>query len=193
MNHLLPKRPTGDGGLQVWLERIKEGLRSSKILESPDVVPTVTSQGTFLRLRPRGAAGTPGATQNRYRVEQVNNDSLQCRKLEGSSVGDTLTLIAKPHHLRYSTWHGKTIIYQVESYPDAPASMTINYQFMSPVYRIARVTTPAGNTEEHQVIVERYIAGVSIIKAVEIENGTGVTGTTLEDTNDGGRAWARVV
>lgn len=59
-SELLPKAPSGGSSFGQWLESLKSFVRSSRIIESPDVKPTITSQGTVLRIK-RGAGGS-GAT-----------------------------------------------------------------------------------------------------------------------------------
>ena len=59
-SELLPKTPSGSSSLAQWLQSLTSFVRSSRIIESPDVKPTITSQGTALRIKTR--AGTGGAT-----------------------------------------------------------------------------------------------------------------------------------
>ena len=173
-----------------WLNKLLSFVKMTRLVEGVGYRLIQTTRGTALEIQPGKGGGAP-ATVSRYRVESVQNDHLVCKKVEGSSVATETTLIAKPFNLRRTGWHGVTVAYADEAYPDSPGAVSITYDYQSATYRIARVVTSAGSTNEHQVITPHYLAGISIIKAMEPENGTGVTDTTFEDAGDSARAWAR--
>lgn len=173
-----------------WLNKLLAYARSCQVVEGIGYRINRSHRGTSLEILP-GKGGGTAASVSRYRVESVENDHLVCKKVEGSSVSSETTLIAKPYNLRRTGWDGVAVTYTDEAYPDSPGNVTITYAYQSATYRIARVVTSAGSTNEHQVVTPHYLAGVSIIKAMEPENGTGVTDTTFEDINDSARAWAR--
>lgn len=192
-----PPRKEQESGLYapVWrkINQMIDYMREISVVNGRDIRMSRTMNGTMLLGTAKGEGAPPAdATISRYRVESVQNDYLVCKKVEGSSVSSEETLIAKPFNLRRTGWHGVTMTYTDEAYPDSPGNVSLTYQFQSATYRIAQVVTSAGTTNEHQVITPHYLAGVSIIKAMEIENGTGVTDVTMEEINDSARAWARV-
>lgn len=59
-SELLPKTPSGSSSLAQWLQSLTSFVRSSRIIESPDVKPTITSQGTALRIKTRAGTGATG-------------------------------------------------------------------------------------------------------------------------------------
>ena len=174
-----------------WLNKLLSFVKMTRLVDGVGYRLIQTTRGTALEIQPGKGGGAP-ATVSRYRVEEVQNNVLVCKKVQGDTVSSETTLIAKPFNLRHSGWSGVTVSYTLDSYPGSQGTASILYEFQTPTYRIARVQTAAGSTDEHQVITPHYISGKSIILASEIENDTGITDVTFQDLNDNGRAWARV-
>lgn len=184
MNHLLPKTPTGNGGFQFWLERLKEAVRSSKILASPDIVPTVTSQGTFLSLRPR--SGTGGSTLAQYRLKEIGADWLRCRKYDGTTEGTEDVYIARDPELRRTPFDGQTIAWDSDG--DA---FSATYAYSSHTKR----TKTVSGTAETQVIVPYYKVDFTVVLAATSANKTGVldpNGAAIYLVEITQRAWAKL-
>lgn len=191
-----PPRKESETGLYapVWrkINQMLDYMREISIVNGRDVRVSRTMNGTLLLGTAKGKEAT-AATTSRYRVEEVQNDIIVCKKVEGNTVSEDITLIAKPFNLRKTGWDGQTVTYTLDSYPESQGTASIKYEFKTPTYRIAKTVTSAGSTDEHQVITPHYIPGKSIILASEIENETGISGgITFQDLNDNGRAWARV-
>ena len=173
-----------------WLNKLLSFVKMTRLVEGVGYRLIQTTRGTALEIQPGKGSSTP-ATVSRYRVESVQNDHLVCKEIEGESVATETTLIAKPFNLRRTGWHGVTVNYALDSYPGSQGSAAILYEFQTATYRIAKVQTEAGSTDEHQVITPHYVPGVSIVLASEISNDTGIADVTFQDLNDNGRAWAR--
>lgn len=141
-----------------------------------------TINGTLLATEAIEAVSGGGRVV-RMRVDTVRDDYLSCTNRE---TGEAV-YVAKPFNLRSDNWNNASIVYTIEPYPQAPASLTISYAMQTPTYRIATV----GTFEEHQVIRPQYVPGFSEIFASECES-TGVAGVEWVDLNADGRAWTMV-
>jgi hypothetical protein len=179
----------------VWREfnRMIEYVRAISPISGRGVRVNRSANGvTFNADIPKSEPGEPGVTK-RFTLVSVHNDHLVCDEINGEPG----ILIAKPFNLRYTGWHGESVLYTLEGYPAQPAAViTIAYSHVSAVYRRATVTFGAVETIEHQVIIPRYIPGKTIIFAAQSENGTGAAAAGVEgwvDLNADARAWARIV
>lgn len=183
----------------VWrkINQILDYLREIQVAHGRNVRVTRTMNGTLLLGEAQAQeAPPPSPPVTRYRVKNflLSGDVLVCNRMnEDGSVVTEETLIARPFNLRQSDWNNQLISYQTEGYPEAPTNVTVRYVFQNPVYRIARIETSTGSTDEHQIVVPRYIANFSVIYAAEPENGTGLSNATLVDLNVDGRGWARAL
>jgi hypothetical protein len=140
------------------------------------------SNGTSFRVSPANQA-TGNARVVRMRVTSVLDDKLVCTNLEdGQSVN-----VAKDFNLRKTGWHGQTIVYTLEPYPNAPATLTVSYDMPTATYRRATI----GGYVEHQVIRPIFKLGLSEIFAAACED-TGVSGCDWVDINADARAWTMV-
>lgn len=176
-----------------WLNKLLAFVKSTRLVEGVGYELNQTTRGVSLVIRP-GKGGKGSSTLKRYRVKEVGNDVIVANAIASDgSVSTADTRIAKPFNLRSQGWNGVTITYPLEDYPTAPQSLAVRYAYQSSVYRIASVTTTAGTTQEHQIIVPRYVPLFSEILVAEPENGTGVADTTLIDLNADGRAWAKAL
>ena len=178
---------------EVWVEhnRLIDFVRSTSVQQNGNlgVKVTQTSNGTHLKVDvPKGAPG--GGEVSQFRLKSVANDYIICRKLEGSSETGEDVYIAKPHGLRYTGWHGVSHTFTLPAYPGSPGTITVSYQFQTPIYRIKS----QGVVTEHQVILPFYLNDISVIYAARVDSGTGVSSADeWIDLNADGRAWGRVV
>lgn len=181
----------------VWREfnRLIDFMREVQVSHGRNVRVTRTMNGTTLVGESKQEeAAEPSPPVKRYRVKSVGDDTIVANEISSAGTVSTVdTRIAKPFNLRSQGWNGVTITYPLEDYPTAPQSLAVRYAYQSSVYRIASVTTTAGTTQEHQIIVPRYVPLFSEILVAEPENGTGVADTTLIDLNADGRAWAKAL
>lgn len=141
------------------------------------------SNGTSFRIVP-SRQSTGNARVVRMRVTSVLDDKLVCTNLEdGQAVN-----VAKDFNLRKTGWHGQTIVYTLEPYPNAPATLSVSYDMPTATYRIATI----GGYVEHQVIRPNFVLGFSEIFAAACDD-TGVSGCDWVDINADGRAWCMVL
>jgi len=193
----LPKPLTGQSGLERWLMQLRECVKQATPRDSESVKVTHTNQGAHLRLTlppPASSPGTPGLLKQ-FRVKSVQNDHLVCREFDGTTEGASDVLVAKPFNLRRTGWHQASVVYTLEPYPGSPGTLTVVYQYLSPVYRTATFSAQGGGTVvEHQTIRPIYVPNRSVIFAGQSENGTGVSGVSMDwiDANFDARAWAEV-
>lgn len=141
------------------------------------------ANGTAFRVTPtRGSTGN--ARVVRMRVVSVHDDHLACINLEDNSQVN----VAKDFNLRKTGWHGQTIVYTLEPYPNAPATLSVSYDMPTATYRIATI----GGYVEHQVIRPNFKTGFSEIFAAACDD-TGVSvAPDWVDINADGRAWTMV-
>lgn len=184
-SELLPKAPSGGSSFAQWLQSLTSFVRSSRIIESPDVKPTITSQGTVLRIK-RGAGGPGGepGTLGRYLVTGIFDDHITATE----QTSGTEHTIAKPWRLTRTPFDGQSLSFTDEQ----GRSYTATYSYFSAHRRRVGIVTGSGvQIFENQVIIPRYAISLDYIYAMTVEGGTGVDAATLLDVNTDGRAWAR--
>lgn len=183
-SELLPKAPSGGSSFAQWLQSLTSFVRSSRIIESPDVKPTITSQGTVLRIKTR-AGVSAGSTIKQYRLSSIEGDFLTCYEWDGTTEGTEAVYIARDPELRRSAFEGESVAYSSDG--DA---FTATYVYSSNTKRVKTVSGIA----ETQVIIPYYKTGFTVILAAETANKTGVTDPNDEDiylVELTQRAWAK--
>ena len=136
----------------------------------------------------------PGTLQQ-YIVTAVDADHLECRLYSGGSASGSTVNIAKPHELRQNVWSNQTIQF-TDEFTGRVYQITFNGVGTSG--RTATLKTAAGVTisVEQQVVIPRYIPGVTVILAMTSEQELGITsptGITKCDVNVGSRTWVRLL
>lgn len=181
---ILPKDLRGATGVERWLMKLVDWTRSCRILESPDIRPTITNQGTSLRLT--GIAETLSEL-TQYRLKSVQNDYLTCRAFNGTTEDTKDIFIAKPFRLRRTPFDGLTIAFSSdgENYSAAYAYASAN----------KRAVTISG-TAETQIVIPRFKVDFDLIYARTVREDLNLRATngskiTLLDINADGRAWAK--
>ncbi len=193
-----PQSFGGSGPLERWLNGLKAWTRMFKILESPDIKPTIGPEGTVLRVvgRPGGGAA-PGVGVGQFEVKEMFEDYFTAYRYTDTARGAVVN-IAKPVKLRKSPWAGGGLIPIVlEDGTSTPPTGTVAYQYLTSTYRVATIRVGTAVTTESQVIIPQYRIG-DIIYAAQPDNGTLVDDAFLEDVewldiNVDGRAWSKVV
>ena len=176
-----PSRASG------WLNKLLSFAKSNQLVEGVGYRLLRTTRGTALEIQAGGGGkGSPGNAK-RFLLRSVHEDHLLCDAVDGEPG----VIVAKDHQLRRTGWHGVTVAYALELYPGSPVNMSISYNYVSPTYRIATVTSGPASAVEHQVIIPRYVPNLTIIKAMEFSNGTGVSGADWMEL--GQRSWARIL
>lgn len=56
-SELLPKAPSGTSAFKRWCDQVLSFCQASRVVESPDIKPIITSRGTALRLVRKNGAG----------------------------------------------------------------------------------------------------------------------------------------
>lgn len=156
-----------------------------------------TSYGSIITTTEGGESATQPAsgTLQQYIVTAVDADHLECRLYSnGSASGDTVN-IAKPHELRQTVWHNQTIQFTHEF---TGRVYQITFAAVGTSGRTATLKNAAGVpiSAEQQVVIPRYIPGVTVILAMESEQGLGISspsGITKCDVNAGSRTWVRLL
>lgn len=193
-----PPRKESETGLYapVWrkINQLIDYLREVQVAHGRNVRVTRTLNGTLLLGEAKNTTTDANPPVRRFRVKEIGYDVIIGNEIGADgSVSTQDTRIAKPFNLRQTGWIGAPVNYPLEDYPGAPASLVVRYSYSSPVYRVASVTTSRGTTQEHQIIVPRYVPQFSQVFAVPVENGTGVDDAKLVDLNADGRAWAKAL
>jgi hypothetical protein len=128
-----------------------------------------------LNISAKAWSGGGAAEINRYRLVTEGGDTLSCFLLDadGADTGSEV-LIAKPPLLRRTPFDGQT------------------YNGISYVYtgNSARGATKGAATQD-EIVIYPYLDGISIIHALNVSNGTGITDVVLIDTNVDARLWGR--
>jgi hypothetical protein len=141
------------------------------------------------------AAEAASGVLKQYIVDAVDADHLECRLYSnGSASGDTVN-IAKPHELRQNVWTGRTIQFTHE-FTGRVYQLTFNGVGTSGRTATLKSGTGATISVEQQVVIPRYIPGVTVIMAMESEQELGITtptGITKVDVNSGSRTWVRLL
>lgn len=126
----------------------------------------------------RGFSPTAGGARY-FLVKSIADDHVVCRawNQKKQTAGTIDVYVAKPFELRRAPWHNKTV-------------SSITYSYTS---AIARTATAAGQTAENQVVNPPWIVDKTIILAVYVPKGTGVTvsGKTVSWEEVSARAWGK--
>lgn len=124
------------------------------------------SNGTGFRVEVPEVEGGTGRVVS-FRVHSIYGDYIVGTNLE---TGE-LTNLAKPFNLRRTPWDGETLIYNLEPYPSSPGTLTVEYVYVTDVYRKAII----GSYVEHQVIRPIWQLAFSEVAAALCDS-TGVAG-----------------
>jgi len=118
----------------------------------------------------------------RCRVKSVQNDHLVCRFWDGVAEGAVDILVAKPFHLRRSSYDGKSI-----AYTDLGAADTLSFAYSNGYTRV--VTRSSDSTSETEVIVPSYMGSGSGFGGEEITARTAPAGGTGVTVSGAKLAW----
>ena len=186
---MMPEKLVEAGPFARWavaFNRLREEVRSSRIVRSPDILPSVTALGTSLRVQGAAAQAASSAVKM-FRVITIADDSFVAAESDGVTDSSTQVTIAKPYKLRRTPFHGMTLAFTFGT-----TAYSIAYAYTAVGYRTATILAPVAQAgSERQAIIPLYRAGADLIFAATSENGTGVTGADWIDLNADGRAWAR--
>jgi hypothetical protein len=145
----------------VWHQRNADRQRSDKIIESPDIRPYQTRQGTALYLKRdnrKAPADNPSGSVFRFKIVTVQNDFLVCNEVDdtGTVTNVANSHVAKPEHLRLST-------------------ATAGYTWIDSNSRSTALVNP--NVTLSQALSPAYVAGQIIYAVGEVATGAIITGT----------------
>ena len=143
---------------------------SAQIERTRQQLPRETDGGT-------GAlpAEVIGGGSQQFKVKSIGNDHVICNTWDGVTLGTVDVVVAKPYHLRRSTWHSVTRDGWTYSYSTGSSRTATN-----------------GDSSATHVIFEAYAAG-DVIYADRPVGGTGVTFNDRKvrwcDQNRDARRW----
>ena len=148
---------------------------------------------TVNQAKVKGGGEAVEGVLKQYLVDATEPDYLECRLYSNGSASGNTVYIAKPHELRRTPWHGVTITFVHEF---NGATFTITYTHAGDNARTGVLRTSQGVivATEKYAIIPRYLPGVTVINAMEVEQEMGVTApgeVTKVDVSN--RAWVRIL
>lgn len=170
--------PERGRGKYIWREinRINRALRMLQPVASLNLGTGVTGIGTWREAREDERKGSPGLLI-RYRIKEVLGEHLRCRKWDGSTEAQSDVAVAKPFHLRVSSFNGLLLSRYGKSWAFGGDSFSrTGSQGAAPA--ITEHLTPAYGVDQEILAAK-----------VDSKTGTGLAGIDWEDVNVDARQW----